>query len=63
VENLKSHPDYEAGYADGLNNHNPPGKGSIAYETGWAAGRFARQAFLKAGFTHEDEDTFTIRLT
>jgi hypothetical protein len=62
MEKIKSHPDYQAGYADGLNNHNPAGKGSVPYEAGWAAGTFARSAFLKAGFVQEDEDTFSIRL-
>jgi hypothetical protein len=62
MEDLRKLPDYETGYADGLNDRNPTDKGTIAYEAGWAAGRRARQVFQKAGFTQDGEDSFSLSL-
>ncbi len=62
TDDIKSHPDYKAGYFDAIDDRPDTGYGSMEYVAGRSAGFFARNAFLRAGFKQDSEDSFSLSM-
>lgn len=62
ADDIKSHPDYKTGYFDAIDDRPNTGYASVEYADGRSAGLFARDAFLRAGFKQDSEDSFSLSM-